>query len=390
MLGEGTVSGIGEIAKEFVAAKLLFVTDAVLLEKGVAKPVLDSLKESGFADPLVFSDVPPDSDINCVRRAIDFARLENVDLIIALGGGSVLDTAKIINIGLSLPGDVLDFEGINILQAPLKPLIAIPTTAGTGSEMSAVAMLRDKENGKKLIYGSRYLYAEVAILDPALLASLPPKLTAATGMDAVTHCLESYASTGANPISDALCLDALALLFQNLYRATVCGEDLEARAGTLVASSMAGMAFTNAGVGIVHALAHTLGGVFGIHHGMTNSVLLPYGMTFNMASAYKRYARCWRHLASLDHDGDSTKYGISAKLVFEADARKDAESLVKAIKELSKACSLPLKLQDLGVPNLKEDQILELAQIALNDPALMFNPREASIEDLANIIREAY
>ncbi|MBY0357344.1 MAG: iron-containing alcohol dehydrogenase [Candidatus Obscuribacterales bacterium] len=390
LFGEGTISGIGDEISQFGASKPLLVTDKVLLEKGVLEPVLRSLDESGFGKLPIFSDVPPDSDVECVRQAAAFARQAKADLVIACGGGSVIDTAKVLNIGLSLPGDLLEYEGINSFSQALKPLIAVPTTAGTGSEMSAVAMIMDKANGKKLIFGSRYLYADLAILDPNLLCSLPPRLTAGTGMDALTHCLEAYVSLGANVIADALCLDAMALIFQNLKLATTNGDDPEARANTLLASAMAGMAFTNTGVGIVHALAHTIGGAFGTHHGLTNAVFLPYGMNFNMPSSYERYARCWRHLCSLDPGASGAKYGISAKLVMEADFEKDARSLVKAVSDLADSCSIPKRLRDLGVPELADDKILELAAVAGTDPAIMFNPQEASIEDLSNLIREAY
>src|SRR5262249_42161279 len=161
-------------------------------------------------------------------------------------------------------------------------LIAVPTTAGTGSEVSAVAMVKDHEQGTKLVFGSRFLFPDVAILDPKLLLSLPPKLTAATGLDALTHALESYVASTTNALADGLSLEAMRLIFANLPRATRDGADLEARSATLVGSMMAGLAFTNAGVGIVHAIAHSVGGRYGSHHGITNAVLLPLGMEFNL------------------------------------------------------------------------------------------------------------
>lgn len=390
LFGEGTISSIGEIVADFAATKPLLVTDKVLLGGGYAEPLLKALADSGYPTPLIFSDVPSDSDLACVRRAVDFARQEKVDLIIAFGGGSVLDTAKVVNIGISFPVDVLEFEGINNLSAPLKPFIAVPCTAGTGSEMSAVAMIKDVDSGKKMLFGSRFLYADVALLDPSLLFSLPPKLTAATGLDALTHCIEAYASLGTNVMCDALSLEGLALIFMHLVKATKCGKDSEARANTLVASTMAGISFTNAGVGVIHALSHTLGGHFGLHHGMTNAVFLPHGMSFNMSSSYNRYARCWRHLCSLQNNSGQLDCGIPSKFISHGDEMKDAEALVQAVKELTEACGLPVRLRDLGMPAASEAEIANLAEIALTDPAIMFNPKEASIEDLANLIKGAY
>ena len=245
-----------------------------------------SIKECTGEDPVVFSNVPPDSDVDCVDEGATLARQNGCDLIVAIGGGSVMDTAKVINICVSLGGDLLEHQGLNNITGKLLPLIAIPTTAGTGSEVSFVAMVKDHKENKKLMFGSPSLAPDVAVLDPELIISLPAKLTAATGIDAVTHDIECFVAAGTNSVmTDALCLESLLLLNNNLETATINGADMEARSATLVASTMAGMAFTNSGVGIVHALAHSIGAKFGTHHGMTNGVLLPHGMRFNMPNA---------------------------------------------------------------------------------------------------------
>jgi alcohol dehydrogenase len=190
--GEDTASGVGELLVEFGGTQPLLVTDANLQKAGVLKPILLGLKDSGIGEPIIFDKVPPDSDIACVREAVEAARQGGCDCVIAVGGGSVLDTAKVANIGLTLEGDLLDYEGMNTLAGRLLPLIAVPTTAGTGSEVSAVAMIKDHEQQKKMMFGSRFLFPDVAVLDPKLLVSLPPRLTAATGMDALTHAIESF------------------------------------------------------------------------------------------------------------------------------------------------------------------------------------------------------
>lgn len=385
--GVDTASGIADYVVQYGGSKVLLVTDKGLVQHNVVQPLIQALTEGGMS-PVVFDDVPPDSDLDCVNRAVEIGRREGCDAVLAVGGGSVIDTAKAVNIGLCNEGDLRDFEGINCLSERLKPLIVIPTTAGTGSEVSAVAMIRDLQNGKKLLYGSRYLYADMALLDPRLLVSLPPKLTAATGLDALTHCLESYVSSTANSLSDALALEAGTMLFAYLPRATSHGEDIDARSATLIASCMAGVAFTNAGVGVVHALAHTIGGKFGTHHGLTNAILLPHGMRLNMPVAANRYAKFWRHLAS---SGMFSDIGYESFVsTNEPDDQQAANLLLNAVEELMKLCNLPGRLKDIGVPTLGQEELFELAEISMTDPAIMFNPGEVNTDDLVKILTEAF
>lgn len=388
--GQGTASGVVDALAELGASRPIIITDEFLYSSGLLESILASFSYAELPEPTIFKDVPSDSDIDCVRKGIEISKAANADSVVAVGGGSVMDTAKVINIGLSVDGDVFDYEGINILSERLNPFIAIPTTSGTGSEVSAVAMIKDHNSGKKMLFGSRYLYADVAILDPDLIQSLPPKLTAATGMDAVTHGLESYVAMTANPISDSLSMHSLSLLFLYLPQATRDGNDMIARGNTLLASTMAGVAFSNAGVGIVHALAHTLGAKFAIHHGIANSIFLPYGLQFNIEAARERYAQVWSHLCMMSSQSTSVNGGFSDKFVPEADPAKAAEKLLESVHELTRLCSLPTKLSEVGVPELSEAEIAELAEIAMTDPAIMFNPREATLEDMISIIKGAY
>ncbi|MBX9686519.1 MAG: iron-containing alcohol dehydrogenase [Candidatus Obscuribacterales bacterium] len=388
--GDGTASGIGDILSEMAVSNPLIVTDKVLVEKGVLDPVLKSLADSGLKEVPIFQDVPSDSDVDCVRRAVELGKSKNCDSLIAVGGGSVIDTAKVVNIGLSMGGDLLDFEGINNLYSPLMPMVAVPTTAGTGSEVSAVAMIKDYESGKKLLFGSRFLYVNAAVLDPTMLVTLPPRLTAATGLDAVTHAIEAYVAMGANPITDSLALQSLQLLFQYLPIATASGDNLEARAQTLLASTMAGMSFTNSGVGIVHALAHTVGAKYSVHHGIANAIFLPHGMEFNIEASAARYAQVWTYLCTAFSGCSSANKALGDKFVSVADPVQAAYQLVNAVRELLKDCSLPDKLRDVKVPEFSESSLQELAETAMTDPAIMFNPREASPDDLISILKEAY
>ncbi len=388
--GQGSVSGVADNLIEFGAQRPLIISDAVLVELGVLNPILEALQDAGLSQAPLFNDVPADSDLECVRKAVDLARSRACDSVIAVGGGSVIDTAKAVNIGLSTGGDIIDFEGINILTEALRPIVVIPTTAGTGSEVSAVAMIKDHSNNKKLLFGSRFLYSNAAVLDPSLLLSLPPRLTAATGLDAVTHAVESYVAMTSNPFSDALALKALFTLLNYLPTATRSGEDIEARSNTLMASTMAGMAFTNAGVGIVHALAHTIGAKYSVHHGVANAIFLPFGMKFNIEADASRYARAWSYLCNAFSDCSSANPQLSAKFVDGADENESAYQLVESINDLLDQCFLPKRLRDVGVPELSEEDLQELADTAMTDPAIMFNPREASPEDLITIIKGAY
>jgi len=364
-----------DVIKELGSSKVLVITDSVLLKTGIVGPITDALKQDGSLEVAIFSDVPSDSDVDSVKKGTEVGRSLGCNAVLAIGGGSVLDTAKVINICLTFGGDILEYQGLNNLVNKLLPHIAIPTTSGTGSEVSMVAMVKDKTEGKKLLFGSRFIAPDVAILDPALLLTLPPRLTAATGMDAVTHAIEAYSSVAAaSPVTDLLCLQALNMLFAYLPTATKSGDDLEARAQTLVASTMAGMAFTNAGVGVVHALAHAIGGQFGTHHGMTNSIFLTHGMNFNLDAIPDRYAQISRSLK------------FSSSDVNEVAARE----LIEKVEELNVELGLPRRLRDIGVPVLKQNEIEELAEAASTDPAIMFNPKEASLADIIGLYERAY
>lgn len=383
--GEDTASGIGDILYEFGARRPLLITDANLQKAGLLSAIMEALRENGIEETPVYDEVPSDSDITSVRAAVEMGRRHGCDSVIAVGGGSVLDTAKIANLGMSLPGDVLDYEGMNTLTSRLLPMIAIPTTAGTGSEVSAVALIKDHAEHKKIVFGSRFLFPDVAVLDPKLLVSLPARLTAATGLDALTHAIESFVAMTKNSPSDALCLESMKLIFANLPRATAHGKDLEARSAMLIASMMAGLSFTNAGVGIVHALAHAFGGKFGTHHGLTNAIFLPFGMEFNLPVVSDKFETAYRYLCVVLQDAPDP-----APAWFGGDAADGAQKLIQAVRNLTEVCGLPTKLREIGVPKLSPADVKELAEIAITDAAIMFNPHPAAEEDLAAIIERAY
>ena len=375
IFGEYAASSIVDAVREVNGTKVLFVTDEFLAKSKILEPILASLAELGTNCVTVFTDVPPDSEIKTVNNAAKVAVEAGCDCVVAVGGGSVLDTAKVANICISMGGHLMEYQGLNNLAERLKPLIAVPTTSGTGSEVSMVAMVKDSAESKKLLFGSRFLAPDVAILDPTLTLSLPPRLTAATGMDAVTHAIESYSSVlSSSPFSEALCLQALRLLFDNLERATTDGTDLDARAATLVASTMAGVAFTNSGVGVVHALSHAIGARYKTHHGATNAIFLPHGMTFNKQIAAPRYAEIARFL----------------KLDNSASDEQAAQTLIDAVHNLNQKLKLSTQLRDLGVSNFEAGQLKELAEVAATDASIMFNPREVNSDDLIDLFKRAY
>jgi alcohol dehydrogenase class IV len=271
-------------------------------------------------------------------------------------------------------GHLHDYEGYNLLVRPLTPMVAIPTTAGTGSEVTSWAVIRDEVAQVKLAFSSPFLAPDLAVLDPRMTLTLPPRLTAATGLDALTHAIESFVGTNANMISDSLALQAIDIISNNLRTATFSGDDLEARGQMLVASCIAGMAFSSGGgsLGIVHALAHSVGGVFEVHHGTANAILLPYGMQFNSVIVPNRYVRIARAL------------GVNAGGRAEEDVIADG---IDAARLLSYDCGLPARLRDVGVP---EDALPSIAEMAVGDAAIFTNPRPVTVDELTEVLRAAW
>ncbi len=350
---------------------ILILTDLGIAKQDFFKTFLSNLNQIE-AKITLFDTIVADAEVKIVENITRIAIDNACDLILAVGGGSVIDTAKLVNIGLTLKDtEILNYQGINSITQKLKPLWVVPTTAGTGSEVSLVAVAKDNISNKKIFFGSHCLASEYAILDPNLLVTLPKFLTAATGMDAITHAIEAYTSINSNsPITDSLCIGALSNLFAYLPIAYNEPSSLIAREHTLIASTMAGLAFSNSGVGIVHALAHAIGAKYNTHHGATNAVFLLAGIKFNSQNSQSYYD------------------DLSCK-VFN-DRKANQEFLCAKISELLAMLQLPLNLKSLGLPQLASEDIEELAQTALVDPSLMFNPVEASLEDLKELIINSY
>lgn len=357
--------------------KAMVVTDKMLVSLGVVAPVIQGLKNAGVEVTSVFQEVPANSELRAVKACAEAAQAQGAEGLIAIGGGSVIDTAKTAAILLTHGGDLVnDYSGAETIPGSLKPVVAIPTTAGTGSEVSHVTVILDEASHTKLSFVDRHLAPALAVLDPELTVGLPPKLTAATAMDALTHAIESYTSIQANPISEAMAAKAIPLIRQNILKAVLHGEDIEARAGLLIAATMAGIAFDHAMVGVVHGMAHATGGLVGIHHGTANSIYLPWGMEYNLSVCADRYAEIAR-IMGLPLEG----------LSMEAAARKAIEAIVRLREELRQACGLPNRLRDAGV---SEDLLEKIAEGAVDDGTSFYNPREVTKDGVLEQIRKAF
>jgi alcohol dehydrogenase len=350
----------------------------VVADPGVERAGLLEPLRAGLAGQIelagVFSEIPPNSSVVAVERGAEAVRDAGADVIIAVGGGSPIDTAKAMRILLAHGGALLDHQGYNLLEHPLMPLVVVPTTAGTGSEVTSWAVIRDEASAAKVTFSSPFLAPDLAVLDPEMTRTLPPLLSAATGMDALTHAIESFVGTNSNPITDSLALQAIDMISNNLRAAVHSGEELEARGAMLIASCIAGIAFSSGGgsLGIVHALAHSIGGVFEVHHGTANAIILPHGMRFNSTVVPNRYARIARAM------------GVNAGGRPEQDVIADG---VEAVVQLAQDCDLPARLRDVGVP---EDALAALADAALGDAAIFTNPRPASHEEILAVARAAW
>ncbi|HEU5102552.1 MAG TPA: iron-containing alcohol dehydrogenase [Roseiflexaceae bacterium] len=369
----GLVDDIAPEIANLGAKRALIVADRGVVEAGLLDRVRVGL-EASITVAGVFAEVPPNSSVAAVERGAAYARECGADLIVAVGGGSPIDTAKAIRIVLAEGGRLQDYEGYNLLTRSLAPMIAIPTTAGSGSEVTAWAVIRDEKARMKLAFSSIYLAPDLAILDPEMTLTLPPVLTAATGMDALVHAIESFVGANANPITDSMSLQAIDMISNNLRDATYSGNDIAARGQLLIASCIAGMAFSSGGgsLGIVHALAHAIGGAFEVHHGTANSVLLPYGMQFNSVAVPNRFARIARAM------------GVNSGGRPEEDVIADG---IDAVRLLAVDCGLPTRLRDLGLP---QEALPSIAETALGDAAIFTNPRPVTYEDMLEVARAAW
>lgn len=338
--------------------KALVVTDGTLKDSTMVKALLDVLKDRCAG---LFAEAIPDSSFQVVSRGAKQFREKGADVLISIGGGSSMDTAKGIGV-LAKKGkeDLREFLGIGKVGGPIIPHIAIPTTSGTASEVTMFATIKDHEAKEKRLISDPNLIPPVAILDPNLTVSLPAQMTAATAMDALSHGIESFHARGYEPITDGLACQAIRLIVQYLPVCLQKGDDVEARGMLAIASTMGGMAFQNALVGCAHGMAHALGGMYGLHHGLANSILLAHGMRFNMPVSAPRY----RQVAEA--------FGLDLKGKTDPQI---GEMAAQAVEDFSKKTGLPQKLSQVGIPR---ENLLEVAKLAVADPGMKSNIRRVT------------
>lgn len=378
VVGKGLIDGVGfEFAKEG-AQRVYIVTDQAIRGTGLVDRVEAGLAGGGLEVAGVFDDVPQDSALDTVERCAEAAKAAGADSFLAVGGGSVMDTAKIANAVFSYGGSAREYEGIYTLPRandglgaplPIAPLACIPTTAGTGSEVSMAAVIKDPESKVKLEFGDFPLFPRLAVLDPDATATLPPEVAAATGMDAMTHAIEGYVSLDWNPHNDARALHALRLIRDNLERAVHHPEDEEARGNMLIAASLA----ITMSLGITHSMSHPCGGHFGVPHGVANAINLPHSIRFNARGGSDIAAR-YRDIAEVlgsETGGPDDEMG---------------DALADRIVELTRSLGLPQRLSEVGVP---EAGIPDLVQGAVGDGCTLMNPRETTEEDFAELFKAA-
>lgn len=370
LMGAGAVSKIGEQAKIIGGSKALVVTDKPLVEIGIVEKVVSLLKSSGV-DSVIYDGVNPNPSVKNVEDGLTLYKNENCDIIVAVGGGSPIDCAKGIGLVATNGGSIKDYEGVDKSKNPMPPFIAINTTAGTASEMTRFTIITDTDRHIKMAIIDWHVTPTVSINDPELMVSMPASLTAATGMDALTHAVEAYVSTIATPVTDSAALKAIELISQYLRPAVANGQNIQAREKMAYAEFLAGMAFNNASLGYVHAMAHQLGGFYDLPHGVCNAVLLPHVQRYNMIACPERFVDIAIAM------GENVE-GLST---IEA-----AEKALEAIQRLSRDIGIPSGLKELGV---KEEDLSILAENAMKDACGLTNPRKANKEDIIQIFRSA-
>ena len=364
------------------AKRPIIITDKGVAQAGLIKHVVDSFSGTDTVIGAVFDETPQDSSNVVVNQIASIYRANNCDSIIAVGGGSAIDTAKGVNIVITENSDdLLKFMGNYRLNKPMKPFVVIPTTAGTGSEVTMVAVIANPEKNVKMAFTSDLLLPKFAVLDPRMTASMPPKITAATGMDALTHAVEAFIGTQKNPVSDAFAAAAMELIRDNIKTAVTDGGNKDVRLAMANAALLAGLAFSNSMVGIVHATAHATGGVCHVPHGIANSILLPCGLEFYIGKSPKTK----EYIESL------LLHVAGPEVYVQTSPAERAAKAVTAIRnitgELNKLCGLPVRLSEAGVT---EDKLESIAKTALNDGAISFSPVEVSFAEALGVLKAAY
>ncbi len=369
IFGPGALQHIGECAAGSGASRVLVVTDSGLLKAGWIDQATEHLGAAGveFENFSALSSNPKDTE---VEVALERYKNAKCDAVIGIGGGSCADMAKVIAMLATNGGQLTDYEGINKIHQPLPPVIIVPTTAGTGTEVTQFARIVNTERRLKMSFVSRSLIPEIALIDPNLLSTVNPRLAATTGIDTLAHAIEAYVSLAATPLTDLHALKAIRLVFGNLRQAVKDRSDLQANTNMALASLNAGIAFSNAILGAGHAMTHQVGGLIDTHHGEANAILLPHVMQFNLPDCRQRFQQIAQAMVGLGSE----------------EPLPDAEHAIEAVKRLVADIGLKQSLSDLG---LSEDQLQRLTDNVMQDECIATNPRMATPKDIAELFRKA-
>ncbi|MCY9852104.1 iron-containing alcohol dehydrogenase [Vibrio mediterranei] len=371
LLGSGCLSQAVETIHQQGFSKALIVTDAVLTQIGLVATITDQLVAKGISFA-IYDGTQPNPTIDNVEQGLSTLVDNDCDLIISVGGGSPHDCAKGIALVATNGGKITDYEGINKASKSPFPLVAINTTAGTASEMTMFSVITDESRQIKMAIVDQKVTPLVSVNDPQLMLAMPSSLTAATGMDALTHAIEAYVSVAANPITDTVALKAIELITKHLPTCVSDGSNLEAREQMAYAQFMAGMAFNNALLGYVHAMAHQLGATYHLPHGICNAVLLPHVQRFNVTANPGKFVDIAQAMG---------------KEVLGFTTEKAAQLAIEAMDELAREINIPATLAELGV---NRDDIDKLSESTLNDVCCLTNPRQATKEEISEIFQAAW
>lgn len=370
LMGADCLKDAGDQVGELGFKKALIVTDKVLGQIGIVKKVTDVLDNKNI-EYAIYDETKPNPTVKNVNDGLALLKEKECDFVISLGGGSAHDCAKGIALLATNGGEIKDYEGVDKSKKPQLPMVGINTTAGTGSEMTLFAIITDEERHIKMALVDKHLTPIIAVNDPMLMLAMPKSLTAATGMDALTHAIEAYVSTSATPITDACAEKAIELISNYLVNAVENGQDVEARDMMAYAEYLAGMAFNNASLGYVHAMAHQLGGFYNLPHGVCNAILLPHVQEYNKSTSASRLAKIAKIMGG-NIEGLTDEQG--------------ADLCIDMIKSLLQTIGIP---EGLGVLGVKESDFETLATNALNDACSLTNPRKGNLEEVIAIFKKA-
>lgn len=372
--GEGAADAVGDEAKKLGVKKALIVTDEPMTKLGYAERIEKALDAAGVQSA-VYGGVNTEPTVGHVDEGLGRFRDEGCDAVVALGGGSPIDAGKAIAAMATNPGEISDHMGIGNLPGPTAPLIAIPTTAGTGSEVTRFDIITDTATNVKMLIGSEYMIPRVALVDPSLTLSMPRMVVAATGVDALTHAIESYVSKRSQPTSAALALSAISRISENLRQSWADADHVEARSEVMLGSLEAGMSFNNSSVALVHGMSRPIGAYFHAPHGLSNAVLLPTVMEFSLIGAPDEYADI----------ADAMGVDVDGLTVLEA-----ARESVDAAQSLCDDIQIP-RMRDLGVPEDKLKEVVgQMAKDAIASGSPGNNPRQATAEEIVELYWKAF